>query len=85
MILTNKIVRIVVLLFTSLHITRPQTALLSISLPVSLHSAMFGMDPGAVPEPAEYSSPPSPRSNTRMEEEEVIDVAALIVITQSEK
>ena len=51
---------------------------------VSLHSAMFGMDPGAVPEPAEYSSPPSPRSNAGMGEEEVINLEALIVIAQSE-
>ena len=43
---------------------------------------MFGMDPGAVPEPAEYSSPPSPRSNAGMGEEEVIEVPALIEMIQ---
>ena len=38
---------------------------------------MIGMDPGAVPEPAEYSSPPSPGGGAIMGEEEVREIAAL--------
>ena len=38
---------------------------------------MIGMDPGAVPEPAEYSSPPSPGGSAIMGEEEVREMAAL--------
>ena len=38
---------------------------------------MIGMDPGAVPEPAEYSSPPSPGGGAIMGEKEVREIAAL--------
>ena len=42
---------------------------------------MIGMDPGAVPEPAEYSSPSSPGGSAIMGEEEVKEMAALTVLS----
>ena len=41
---------------------------------VSLGPAMFMMDPSAVPDPAAYSTPPSPRSSAGMEEDKVKQV-----------
>ena len=46
---------------------------------------MFGMDPSAVPEPAEYSSPPSPRSNAGMDEDQVKEMVASIILFNVEK
>ena len=42
--------------------------------------AMIVMDPGAVPEPAEYSSPPSPGGSVIMGEEEVKEMVALTTL-----
>ena len=46
---------------------------------------MFMMDPSAVPEPAAYSTPPSPRSNAEMGEDQVKEVVALVRFIDDEQ
>ena len=46
---------------------------------------MFMMDPSAVPEPAAYSTPPSPRSNAAMDDDQVKEVVALVRFIDDEQ